>query len=385
MKPLTLPQTEGPWASVDRAAISHNLEWVRRRMQRDAPAGVPPPRLWAVAKANAYGHGLNHALPALERADGLCVSTTEEALQARSYGWKRPILLLSSAGLSLDALRDPALGELHIAIDTPAFLQALEHQTPSLPHIHAWLRYAGNLRSHGFDDNDYADAFRRLHGLALAGLLAGAGHLHHYAASEDAHALTLERQTFATITAGLPGPHCTGNSAALCSQAPIPMHPSGQWLRCGLALYGASALPDRTGAQLGLRPAMSLHARLYAIRPVASGQTVGYGDSFRAARDTCVGLVGIGYAHGLPRRLWQHGRLIAGCGRMVPLAGRVAMDCLTVDLGPRPTEQPGDTMTLWGIAPSGAALPVEKVALACDTIAAEMLTGLTARVPLISE
>ena len=372
----------GPWACIDSSAIACNLAWLQHRLRPDAPEGVAP-RLWAVVKADAYGHGLAHALAALGPADGLCVTALDEVSRIRARGWTGPILLLSTVGIEIDELRDPSLGKLHIVIDDPAVLLALEHLSPGLPRIHAWLRYAGRLRSQGFNDTDYIAAFRRLYALARAGALAGAGHLHHYAAAEDPQSLALERRAFATVTAGLPGPHCTGNSAALCSEIPITLHAEGHWLRCGLALYGASALPEKTGAQLGLRPAMSLHARLLAIRSIAAGQTVGYGDSFRAARDTCVGVVGIGYGHGLPRRLWQQGRLLTSCGRTAPLAGRIAMDCLTVDLGPRPTERPGDIMTLWGIAPDGTALPVEKVALSVDTIAAELLTGLTARVPLI--
>lgn len=384
--PRHAPAGSGPWASIDPAAIAHNLAWLRRRLSAAAAgAGTPPPRLWSVVKADAYGHGLHHALGALDGSDGIAVATLDDAVRSRELGWRHPIMLLSAAGLDPAVLGDPALGELHIVIDDEATLRRLEDMRASLPRVHAWLRHAGRLRSQGFDDSGYAGAFGRLHALARDGALAAAGHLHHYAMAEDPQALAAERQAFAQATAGLPGPHSTGNSAALCGNAPWPAHAAGHWLRCGLALYGASAVPGRNGARLGLRPAMSLHARLLGIRRVAAGQTVGYGDSYRAPRDTCIGVVGIGYGHGVPRGLWRHGHVLAGDGgRPVPLAGRVTMDCLTVDLGPQPAERPGDIMTLWGHAPAGAALPVETTARACDTIAAELLTGLTARVPLLA-
>src|SRR5690606_40352402 len=92
--------------------------------------------------------------------------------------------------------------------------------------------------------------------------LPDAGHIHHYAAAEDPGALAQERQAFDAVSAGLPGPRCTENSAALCSDAPLPSFEADHWLRAGLLLYGASALPGRSGSELGLRPAMSLHARL---------------------------------------------------------------------------------------------------------------------------
>ena len=388
----------GPWAHINTGAITHNLRWAKQRVQAATTAGAPVPRLWAVVKADAYGHGMSNATAALHEADGLCVASLDDVMTLRHYGWKKPILLLSIWGLTGSELRDPALGELHFVVDDWMQLETLEkaaslqpasaaESDPGRPRsrLHAWLRAAGRLRSLGFSEDEYRDAFLRLRALMRSGAIAEAGHLHHYAASDDPEALSLERQTFCRTIEGLDGPLCTGNSAALCGVGPGPISTFGHWLRCGLLLYGASAVMPVTGPALGLRPAMSLHARLLNIRPAKAGVTVGYGDSFRVERDTFIGTVGIGYGHGVPRRLWQRGHVLAGRdGRRVPLAGRVAMDCLTVDLGPEPAEQPGDIVTLWGHAPNGALQPVEEVAKACDTIAAELLTGLTHRVPLLA-
>jgi alanine racemase len=375
-------QGPGPWACIDPTAMAHNLNWLRQRLLRNG--GQARPRLWTVLKAEAYGHGLNHALKALGDADGVALASLEDVARVRRQGWTGPVLLLSTTGMDPADLSDPAFGELHFVVDDPAALERLEQVPAPFSERHAWLRYAGHLRTHGFDDKRYADAYQRLQALVHAGRLAGAGHFHHYAAAEDPGALAQERQAFDAVSAGLPGPRCTENSAALCSDAPLPSFEADHWLRAGLLLYGASALPGRSGSELGLRPAMSLHARLLAIRPVAAGETVGYGDSYRAPHDTNVGVVGIGYGHGIPRDLWRRGQLLAGRdGRPVRVAGRVAMDCLTVDLGPQPPDQPGDIMTLWGETGAGAALPVEEVAQACDTIAAEMLTRLTARTALV--
>ena len=384
------PRGPGPWAHIDTRSITQNLRWARERVRKDMVPGAPVPRLWAVVKADAYGHGMSHATAALSEADGLCVNTLDDVLTLRHCGWKKPILLLSIWGLSATDLQDPSLGMLHVVVDDTAQLDMLEELSPSQskssrPGLYAWLRSAGMLRSTGFAESDYREAFLRLKALADTGVIEEAGHLHHYAASEDPQALSLERQAFFRTIEGLDGPHCTGNSAALCGVGPGPLSPLGHWLRCGLLLYGASAVAPVTGPQLGLRPAMSLHARLLNIRRVKAGVTVGYGDSFRATHDTFIGTVGIGYGHGVPRRFWQRGHILAGnSGRLVPLAGRVAMDCLTVDLGRAPLEQPGDIMTVWGYAPDGALQPVEDVARACETIAAALLTGLTHRVPLFA-
>ncbi len=374
---------QGPWAGIAPQAIRQNLLWLKRRLQHHAIGSRAAP-VWAVVKADAYGHGLEHALQALDEADGASVANLDDALRLRRLGWSKPILVLSIWGLQAGDLCDRFLGELHVVVDDEHQLATLEAIRPATARLHAWLRFAGQLRSQGFAHSEYRAAFHRLLALVQSGTLIGAGHLHHYAASEDAQALQFERQSFACATAQLPGPYCTANSAALCGEGPGPLHEGGHWLRCGLLLYGASALPPSTGPELGLQPAMNLHARLLARRFIRAGEAVGYGDSFRAKRDTCIGTVGIGYGHGVPRNLWKKGSVLVGDhGRRVPLAGRVAMDCLTVDLGPSPAEQVGDIVTIWGSAPNGAIRPVEAVAHDCDTIAAELLTSLTARVPLV--
>lgn len=395
----SFPQT-GPWAEIDGQAIRANLAWMKQRIDCATPGDCaehggctkqpPAARIWAVVKANAYGHGLLHALAALQEADGLAVIGLDDALRLRTAGWQGPVLLLSSHGLRPAELGDPALGELHLVIDDPsqlALLQQLAPQPtrrPPCATLHAWLRYAGRLGNQGFEHEGYHSAFTRLLGLKQDGIIAQAGHLHHYAAAEEPELLQQERQEFLHTIGSLPGPRSTGNSAALCGDLPEGIHRDGHWLRCGLLLYGASALPGRNGAELGLHPAMHLRARLLSIKRIRAGQAVGYGDSYRAMQDTCIGTVGIGYSHGLPRRYWQGGRvLINRTGRVVPLAGRVAMDGLTIDLGPHATEQAGDVVTLWGTIPGGCYQAVETVAQACDTIAAELLTGLTARVPLV--
>lgn len=372
-----------PWAEIDCQAITHNHAWLVQRMHR---AGLRAPvRIWAVVKADAYGHGLLNAVCALNQADGLCVGSMPDVIRLRAAGWEKPILLLSAYGLSASALCNPALGDLHLVVDDASQLRLLEGLEPHKTAIHAWLRYAGRLGNQGLEQPAYGAAYEGLMALQQAGKILQAGHLHHYAAAENPQQLDQERQEFSHCIGHLPGPRSTGNSAALCSELPESIHQQGHWLRCGLLLYGVSALPGLSGSDLGLRPAMSLRARILAVRRIRADQTVGYGDGFRAKRDTCIGTVGIGYSHGLPRCFGRTGQVLVNrTSRAVPLAGRVAMDSLTIDLGPEAQEQPGDVVTLWGSAENGMLQPVETVAASCDTIAAELLSGLTARVPLIS-
>jgi alanine racemase len=140
-------------------------------------------------------------------------------------------------------------------------------------------------------------------------------------------------------------------------------------------LYGASPFAERTAAELGLRPAMTLSGALIAVREVAVGESVGYGASWVAERPTRIGTISCGYADGYPRTAPAGTPVLVG-GQRAPLVGRVSMDMLTVDLSAVPAAQVGTPVELWG-----AQLPVDEVASACGTIGYELLSKLTARVP----
>src|SRR5690606_37063583 len=161
------------------------------------------------------------------------------------------------------------------------------------------------------------------------------------------------------------------NSAALLTIPAAHM----DWVRPGIMLYGATPFAELSAAELGLKPAMSLEARLIAVREVAVGEGVGYGAGWVAERPSRIGTVSCGYADGYPRHA-PNGTPLWVSGRRVPLAGRVSMDMLTVDLSDLPDAAVGDAVELWG-----AQLSVDEVAHAAGTIGYELLTRVSARVP----
>jgi len=150
-----------------------------------------------------------------------------------------------------------------------------------------------------------------------------------------------------------------------------------QWVRPGLALYGASPFADRSAADLDLLPAMSLHSQVVGIQRVKAGAGVGYSGAFQATESTDVGIVTCGYADGYPRHA-PTGTPVMVAGTRTRLLGRVSMDMMAVDLGPVPQAAIGAPVTLWG----ADGLSVEEVASSAGTIAAQLLTGLSARVPV---
>jgi alanine racemase len=147
-------------------------------------------------------------------------------------------------------------------------------------------------------------------------------------------------------------------------------------VRPGLVLYGASPFADKVGSQLGLQPAMSLETSVIAVRRVPKGETVGYGGTWQAARDSKVAIVAAGYGDGLARGL-PSGTPVVIDGRRAPLVGRVSMDMIAVDVTDLQSVHVGTPVVLWG-----EDLPVEEVARHAGTIPYELLCGVSQRVPL---
>jgi alanine racemase len=171
---------------------------------------------------------------------------------------------------------------------------------------------------------------------------------------------------------------CPGYARSLANSAALLRFPEarGDWVRPGIMLYGASPLEDRTAAQIGLRPAMSLTSEIIGIQNLKRGDTVGYGSLFTAEREMRIGVVACGYADGYPRHAYN-GTPVLVDGVRVPMVGRVSMDMLCVDLRAVPRAGIGCPVTLWG-----SGLPVEEVAAAAGTVSYELLCALARRVPV---
>lgn len=346
-------------ARIDPQAVAHNLGLVRR--------WAPRSRVIAVVKADAYGHRLDLVLPALEQADMLAVATLDEARAIRRLGNRQAVLLLEGVLHGSDLAVVEALGlELTLHHQTQIeMLEALGHApTPRL-----WLKVDSGMHRLGVAPDEAAALHARL--LALPGA-EQVNLLTHFASSEapDGRLLELQHQRFDAAVSGLRGDHCLANSGAILNR------PDSQreWVRAGIVLYGISPLPEQTGLELGLRPAMTLEAELMAINRVPAGETIGYGARYKAERELRVGVVGIGYGDGYPRSVVD-GAPVLVRGRRCALVGRVSMDMLTVDLSASPDARIGDRVVLWG-----QGLPVEEIASSAATIPYELVCRITRRV-----
>lgn len=349
-------------AVVDAAALRHNLRQVRRV--------APDSRIMAVIKANAYGHGLVPAAKALAEADGFAVARLEEGLALRNAGLTNRVLLLEGV-FSPDQLAVAARERFELMVHDPEQLQLLEGLSGS-EAVTTWIKVDSGMNRLGFRLEEFAAAYERLrrnpHVQAEPTLVT------HLASADDRRDPKTRQQldAFAAATAGLPGPRSVANSAGVLAWPAA----RADWVRPGLMLYGASPFPSGTGAELGLRPAMTLRTEVIAVKMVRAGETVGYGGSWTAPRDTRIAVVAAGYGDGYPRNTAAGAPVQVG-GRRAPLVGRVSMDMITVDVTDLPVVAVGDPVVLWG-----SEIPVEEIAAHAGAIAWDLLCSVSQRVAL---
>jgi len=347
-------------ATIDTAALRHNLHRVREL----APGAL----VMAVVKANAYGHGLEAAVRALEGADGVAVARVDEGLALRAAGRTGRILLLEGA---FDAVQlAAAIGAgLDLMVNGPEQLRMLEERAGD-GRVRVWLKIDTGMNRLGFRPEEFGEVharLRRIPGVEPDPVLAT-----HLASAEDAADPKTAGQlaAFEGATAGVAGARSIANSAGVLAWPAA----RGGWVRPGLMLYGLSPFPEGSGADFGLRAVMSFETRVIAVRTVKPGETVGYGGTWCAARESRVAVVAAGYGDGYPRGARAGTPVLVG-GRSAPLAGRVSMDMLTVDVTDLPAVSVGESVELWG-----RALPVEEVARCARTIPYELTCAVSQRV-----
>jgi len=350
-------------ATIDLAAIRHNLGVVR--------GSAPSSKVMAAIKADAYGHGAVPVARALEdHVDAFAVACLEEALVLREARVRAPLALLEGI-LSVEEARLTLRHGLQVVVHDHWQLEMLE-ALPRGARVSLWVKLDSGMHRLGFPLADVPGLWRRIQARPDWEFLGWITHL--ACADEPDNPATREQlESFGRALAGLPGARSIANSAGLIAWPQA----RADWVRPGLMLYGASPLPGRTGADLGLKPAMRLESRLIAVRDYAQGAAIGYGATWRCPEPMRVGVAAVGYADGYHRSL-PAGTPVMVRDRRVAMVGRVSMDMITLDLRAAPDSRLGDPVLLWG-----GALPVEDIAARAGTVAYELLCGLTQRVRFV--
>jgi alanine racemase len=370
------------WAEIDLDAISHNVHVVRRAV---APSGV-----WAVVKADAYGHGaVDVARTALAAgAQGLCVALVEEGIALRRAGIAAPVLLLSEQ--PAEQAGDIVAHDLQPTVSTVdgvTVLAAAVLRNPTRARIHVHLKLDTGMHRAGAQP---AGAVEMVRAIVADPCLELASIFTHLAMADEpsaaANALQVRRFDAAVDdvrAAGYDVPlvHIANSAAALA----LP-DTRRDLVRLGIAMYGIEPGPGVADLCGELRPALSLHARVSSVRQVAAGEGVSYGWRHVFTTETKVATVPIGYADGVPRRLFGTGGEVLVHRTRRPIVGVVTMDQLMVDCGDLPVAV-GDDVVLLGAQRDGTgsdargdAIPAEEWAARLGTIGYEIVCGISKRI-----
>jgi alanine racemase len=356
-------------ATIHLEALRHNLARMR--------VAAPDAKVWAVVKANAYGHGIERVYEALRGADGFALLDLQEAERVRALGWRGPILLLEGAFEPRDLELCSRLGLWHTVHCDEQIDWLAAHKT-QVPH-RVFLKLNSGMNRLGFSAQRYRAAWARLDALPQVEEISL---MTHFSDADGARGVDHQVRLFSEATRDLPGERSLANSAATLRHAGDPQV-RADWVRPGIAVYGSAPdFPQHDIAHWQLQPTMTLATRIIGVQQLEPGDTVGYGSIFRADAPLRVGVVACGYADGYPRHC-STGTPVLVEGVRTRLVGRVSMDMIAVDLTPVPQAGFGSDVTMWGRAASGAVLPIDEIAASAGTLSYELMCALAQRVPVV--
>ncbi len=351
-------------ALIHTAALAHNI-----RRAREAGGDA---RVWAVVKANAYGHGIERAFEGLRSADGFALLDLSEAERVRALGWRGPILLLEGCFEPRDLELCSRLGLWHAVHCSEQIDWLAAHKTQQ-PH-RVFLKMNSGMNRLGFKPEAYRSAYARLDALPQVDEISL---MTHFSDADGPRGVAHQVAVFEAAAQDLPGERSLANSAALLRHSV-----KNDWVRAGIVSYGSAPdHPEHDARHWDLRPTMTLRSRVIATQALQPGDTVGYGSRFTATQAMRIGITACGYADGYPRHC-PTGTPVLVNGLRTTTVGRVSMDMLAVDLGPTPAAGVGSEVTLWGQGPGGTVLSMDDVARSADTIGYELMCALAQRVPV---
>ena len=364
---------------VDLEAIHANYRAIARFLSPASPNSQPArfPRIIGVVKANAYGHGSVEVALALEQAGAamLACADIEEGIVLREAGVRAPILVFGA--LSVSDLNGIFSHRLTPTISTPGAARAL--QTAAARHgsgLRCHLKIDTGMNRLGFRHDNLARTLPEV--AASPNLRIDAVYTHFATADNPDHpAFAMQRERFEAALATLPGlgimatTRHAANSAAILRDERV-WH---DYVRPGLLLYGI--VPPPLSATLPLRPALSLHSRIVAVKGLRAGEATGYGLKGPFDNPATVAIVPAGYADGLDLRLAGRGYMLVR-GRRAPIVGSVCMDMTMIDVTGMDVA-PGDEVVIVG-AQGGDSIGVREMAAAIGTIPYELLCRLGARI-----
>lgn len=368
--------TKRTWAEIDIAAAKHNFEYIKK--------SAPLSEIMAVVKADAYGHSAEILAPLYEKwgAEYFAVSNIDEAVSLRNYGIHKPILILGYTPIENTA----QLIEFDItqAVYSEEYAEMLNREAESLnKKVKVYIKLDTGMGRIGFNcrDESLPEITKAINAANLPYFKTEGVFMHFALAdrnkeNEDGFTdiqyklFNLAKEKF--INAGINVHFACCNSAAILNDA----EKNTDICRPGIILYGLS--PDNSlDRYKELVPVMTLKSVVSNIKYIKKGETVSYGRTFKAEKDTKVATISIGYADGYPRALSNKGFVFIN-GKKAPVIGRVCMDQIMI-CADGIDMKIGDTAELFG-----KNISVSELAELTGTINYEIVCGITHRVPRIS-
>jgi alanine racemase len=370
------------WVDVDLAALENNLARIRERLAGSSPPAKLPPKVMAVVKADAYGHGAVGVSRALEAAgvDWLGVALLEEGAEIRRAGVQLPVLVLGTARPEKIALYaryglTPTLSSLAELLRWQDWTAGQREAQP----VHLKVDTGMSRLGVAMDEVPRALAILRgSPGLRLAGLLSHFGD----ADDLDSPRNPAQQERFAAVLALLEPAEREGILIHMANSAAALHRPESRFalVRIGISIYGLDPVDETRDPQprMGLQPVMAVRARIVQLREVPAGTPLSYGGRTVTRRRSRVAVVPVGYADGYAWRLTGRAEALVR-GRRVPVAGSVTMDMTLLDVTEAGAEL-GDEVVLLG-RQGNEEITAAELAAHAGTISWEILCHLGLRLP----
>ncbi|MFV5368528.1 alanine racemase [Acinetobacter junii] len=343
---------------IDSEALQYNLNRVKQL--------APHSQIVSMVKANAYGHGVQDCLAALNATDAFGVACLEEALEIRRLGYTQPITLIEGV-FTEDEMEDVIQQKLECVVHRHEQVEWLiqNKEAYNALGLKVWVKLNSGMNRLGFKSNEIIAVIHQLKSLNFNCVLTM-----HFANADVDHPLNEQQiQQFLDVKNA-----CEPILASCCNSAAIYKYPNlhFDYVRPGIMLYGATPFADKDVNELDLKPVMSFEAEIIALNQIQAGESVGYGSTFTATNSMQIAIVSIGYGDGYPRA-YVKPNYVAIDKQLTPVIGRVSMDMIAIDTTNLQVKV-GTKVELWG-----KTRLVDDVANANGTIGYELLCRLSNR------
>ncbi|WP_336948750.1 alanine racemase [Acinetobacter junii] len=343
---------------IDSEALQYNLNRVKQL--------APHSQIVSMVKANAYGHGVQDCLAALNATDAFGVACLEEALEIRRLGYTQPITLIEGV-FTEDEMEDVIQQKLECVVHRHEQVEWLiqNKEAYNALGLKVWVKLNSGMNRLGFKINEIIAIIHQLKSLNFNCVLTM-----HFANADVDHPLNEQQiQQFLEVKNT-----CAPILASCCNSAAIYKYPNlhFDYVRPGIMLYGATPFADKDVNELDLKPVMSFEAEIIALNQIQAGESVGYGSTFTATNSMQIAIVSIGYGDGYPRA-YVKPNYVAIDKQLTPVIGRVSMDMIAIDTTNLQVKV-GTKVELWG-----KTRLVDDVANANGTIGYELLCRLSNR------